>query len=413
MKKILYLDCASGISGDMFAAALLDLKLCDGRQVLDELRALNVDGFELEVSPTRSYGLAALNFDVKLEEHHHHHEHGHEEDSGHHHHHHEHRHLADIFAIFDRSGMSSGARELAKRIFTIVAEAEGKAHGLPVEQVHFHEVGAVDSIVDIAAAAILMDKIAPDAVVIREISEGSGFVHCQHGELPVPVPAVVNIAAAHALPLRFTDAKGEMVTPTGAAIAAAIRTADRLPERYTVAAVGLGAGKRDFGRPNILRAMLLQVEEAEVPAEGNGIWVLESNLDDCTGEALGLTMERLFAAGARDVHFLPCFMKKNRPAQLLRVICDEALIGRLESVIFETTTTIGIRRSRWERTVMARESVTVESGYGPVAVKRCRHGELVRCYPEFEGVRAVAEASGVPYQTVFDAARCEAEKRER
>ena len=136
MKKILYLDCASGISGDMFAAALLDLKLCDGQQVLNELYDLHVDGFELEVSPTRSYGLAALNFDVKLEEHHHHHEHGHEEDSGHHHHHHEHRHLADIFAIFDRSGMSSGARELAKRIFTIVAEAEGKAHGLPVEQLN-------------------------------------------------------------------------------------------------------------------------------------------------------------------------------------------------------------------------------------------------------------------------------------
>lgn len=398
--KLLYLEGASGISGDMTVAALLDLGA--SREKLDAvLKSMNLEGFEYQVSRKSSYGIAGTDFDVILHDHHHH-EHEHE-----HGHHHEHRNLDDVCAVIDRGTMTDGARELAKKIFRIVAEAESKAHGVPVSEVHFHEVGAIDSIVDIVSAAVLIDDLGIRECVVTGLAEGSGYVHCQHGDLPVPVPAVLNIAQAHGIALRTSAANGEMVTPTGIAIAAALRTRDRLPAEYKVEKVGIGLGKRDFGRANILRAMIL--EETLDPEQ---MYVLETNIDDATGEALGLALEKLMAAGASDAHFLPCFMKKNRPAYLLRVIAAAPEIPALERILFESTTTIGMRKLPVDRICMDRKNRTVKLPFGTVSVKRCTWNGVVRNYPEYESVRALAERTGKEFQLVFALAKQAAEELE-
>lgn len=395
-KRMLYLEGASGISGDMTVAALLDLGASQ-EKLEAALESLRLEGYDCVVSRKTSYGLDGVDFDVRL------HDHDHEHD-GACHHHHEHRNLSDVYEVIDRGVMTDGARALAKRIFLIVAEAEAAAHGVPLEQVHFHEVGAIDSIVDVVSAAVLVDDLGIDECVVDGLTEGRGFVRCQHGELPVPVPAVLNVARAFSIPLRRADVQGEMVTPTGIGIAAALRTRDSLPGKYRVEGVGVGLGKRDFGRANFLRAMILVEEEeawAEACTSDEKVWILECNIDDSTGEMLGLALERLMEAGARDAHFTPCFMKKNRPAYLLRVIADEERIGELEEVIFDVTTTIGIRRYRVERSCMQRTMAEVETPFGQVAVKVCAGAGVWRCYPEFESVKRLSDASGVDFQTIF------------
>ena len=253
---MLYIEGAAGISGDMTVGALLSLGASQERlkEVLDSLKL--GDEFSYVISEKASYGIAGTDFDVILPHRHHHHEHGH-----HHHHHHEHRNLADVEAIIDRGEMSDRARSLAKKAFRFVAEAEAKAHGKPLEEVHFHEVGAIDSIVDIVSAAVLFDDLGETECVVTGLTEGSGTVMCAHGELPVPVPAVLNIAAATGVPLRVSDVKGECVTPTGIALAAAFRTREALPAAYRVKGVGIGLGKRDYGRPAILRIMKIEAAE--------------------------------------------------------------------------------------------------------------------------------------------------------
>lgn len=399
-KRMLYLEGASGISGDMTVAALLDLGASQ-EKLEAVLESLRLEGYDCVVSRKSSYGLDGVDFDVRL----HDHDHDHDHDGAGHHHHHEHRNLSDVYEVIDRGVMTDGARALAKRIFLIVAEAEAAAHGVPLEQVHFHEVGAIDSIVDVVSAAVLVDDLDIDECVVDGLTEGRGFVRCQHGELPVPVPAVLNVARAFSIPLQRADVQGEMVTPTGIGIAAALRTRDSLPGRYRVEGVGVGLGKRDFGRANFLRAMILVEEEEEAGAEAcpsdEKVWILECNIDDSTGEMLGLALERLMEAGARDAHFTPCFMKKNRPAYLLRVIADEERIGELEEVIFDATTTIGIRRYRVERSCMQRAMAEVETPFGLVAVKVCAGAGVRRCYPEFESVKRLSDASGVDFQTIF------------
>jgi uncharacterized protein (TIGR00299 family) protein len=430
-KQILYLECATGISGDMTVAALLDLG-ASKIKLLAALESLNVEGYSVSIGRANSHGVDACSFDVELEHEHHHehhheheheheaalehehhheaheHEHGHHHDHEHghehhheHHHPHEHRNLADVTAILNSGSLSPRARELALKIFGIVAEAESKAHGKPVEEVHFHEVGAIDSIVDIAAAAVCLDDLGIDDVIVSGLSEGTGFVECQHGMLPIPVPAVANIAAAHGLPLRILPGvEGEMVTPTGAAIAAAIRTRSALPGSFTIAKIGLGAGKRDFGMPNVLRAMLIE-ETARTDAPPAEITILETNIDDSTGEALGLAMESLLDAGALDVHYIPVFMKKNRPAWLLRVICRNADVSELERIIFTQTSSIGIRRLPAGRTCLARTVVNVALPAGTVQVKKCCFDGRTFYYPEYESVKALAAASGVPFADLF------------
>ena len=251
---MLYIEGAAGISGDMTVGALLSLGASQERlkEVLVSLKL--GDEFSYVISEKASYGIAGTDFDVILPHRHHHHEHGHH----HHHHHHEHRNLVDVESIIDRGEMSDRARSLAKRAFRFVAEAEAKAHGKPLDEVHFHEVGAIDSIVDIVSAAVLFDDLGETECVVTGLTEGSGTVMCAHGELPVPVPAVLNIAAATGVPLRVSDVKGECVTPTGIALAAAFRTRETLPPAYRVKGVGIGLGKRDYGRPAILRIMKIE-----------------------------------------------------------------------------------------------------------------------------------------------------------
>lgn len=419
MGKTLYLEGASGISGDMTVAALLDL---GGNQekMLNVLQSLPMhDEFHCHIAGAESHGIAGCSFNVHChnsEEHHehhhdhgdHHHEHHHDHDHheehhhGHHHHHahHEHRNLSDVLNILKQAKMSEKAYTLAEKIFRIVAEAEAKAHGLPIDQVHFHEVGAVDSIVDIAAAAVLLDDLDITDCVVQSLAEGSGYVNCQHGRLPVPVPAVLNIAQAHDIILKNTPVNGEMVTPTGIAIAAAVRTKDALPVNYRIKAIGIGVGKRDFGHANILRAMI--IEDCDLKPEN--VLVLESNIDDATGELLGLAMEKIMQAGALDVSYTPCFMKKNRPGYLLRVIAPAAKIAEIEYAIFANTTTIGIRRYPVERSTMERQAVELATPYGVIKAKKCTWLDIVRIYPEHESVKAAAANADVPYKKVFDAA---------
>lgn len=399
-KRILWIDGTYGISGDMFVAALLDLG-ADRKKLDSVLTSLRLEGFSCSVSQKNSYGISGCDFDVELESEHSHHEH----------HTHEHRNLADVYAVIDRGSMTDRARTLAKRIFRMVADAEAEAHGKAVEEVHFHEVGAIDSIVDIVAASVLFDDLAPDGCALSELSEGRGTVHCAHGDLPVPVPAVMNLARVHGIALRITETRGEMVTPTGIAIAAALRTDTALPPGFTIERTGIGLGKRDFARPNFLRVSLIVPENAPA-ADDEKLVMLEANIDDATGEELALALETLMAAGARDVHYLPCVMKKNRPAWLLRVLVDEVLLPKMERLVFSTTSTIGLRRIPVQRTRMDRRSIDVPLADGPtVSVKVCSYDGLVRCYPEFESVKAASAALGRPFRSVYSEAAANAEKQ--
>lgn len=329
----------------------------------------------------------------------HHHEHGH---GGHHHH--EHRNLTDCLDIIDRTEMTDSARALARKIFTIIGEAEAKAHSKPLEEVHFHEVGAVDSIVDIVAAAVLFDSLGVSEVIIPALYEGTGTIRCQHGVLPVPVPAVMNIISAHDIPLQITGARGEYVTPTGAAIAAALRTDSALPASFRVVKTGLGAGKRDYKeRTNILRAVL--IEETESP-DKDAIVKLESDLDDCTGEILGYTLEKLMNAGALDVHYTPIFMKKNRPGWEITVLCRPEKKEAMEEILFSETTTIGIREfENVSRTILAREEKEIETPFGPALAKVVSHQGKTYVYPEYDSVKALAEKTGVPLKVIYSAVK--------
>ena len=439
MGKTLYLECYSGISGDMTVAALLDLGA--DREVLEKtLGSLGVDGFRTEITRVKKSGLDACDFAVILDEAHEnhdhdmeylhghlyerhghdhgeHHEHSHSEHNEHHHgaehhhvhehrhgeephaHHHEHRGMKEIREILLSSSMTDRAKEIALSVFEILAAAEAKAHGVPVDQVHFHEVGAVDSIVDVAAAAVCLDNLDVTEVIVPKLCEGTGTVRCQHGILPVPVPAVAYIVEQNHLNLRITNVEGELVTPTGAAIAAAVRTSDVLPDRFTIEKTGLGAGKRQYACPGFLRAMIIRPEDN---SEKDRIYRLETDIDDCTGETLGLTMDKLFAAGAREVHYTPVYMKKNRPAYELIVICTEEKIRKMEEVIFRETTTIGVRRIPMERTVLKRRQQNIKTPFGEAEAKICTlpDGREV-CYPEYESVQSLAAEAGLGFQEMY------------
>ena len=319
---------------------------------------------------------------------------------------HVHRNIHDIFEIIDRLDASDRVKNLARRMFEIVAGAESKAHGIPVSEVHFHEVGAIDSIVDVISAAFCLEDLGIHRVVVSPLSEGHGFARCQHGLMPVPVPATANIAAAQGLELTLRDVEGEMVTPTGAAIAAAFRTEAALPKKYQIEKIGIGAGNKDFAHANILRAMLLTDKTVEVETGKDGhdesfMWVMEANLDDCTGEALGYAMEVLLEAGARDVWYTPAYMKKNRPAYVLHVLTTAEKWEELEQLVFSCTTTIGVRRYPVERTILPREVKEIQTRYGAAKVKICKRGGVDMCYPEYESVRAICRETGKCFMEVF------------
>ena len=461
MGKTLYLECYSGISGDMTVAALLDLGV--DRAVLDRvLKSLKVSGFETKISRVVKSGIDACDFDVVLDKEHENHDHDMEYLHGHHHkghennhfydhnhvhedkaehfhshehnhahgagsaqdrHHHEHCGIKEITYIIEHSAMNENAKKIALRIFEILAEAESKAHNVPVDQVHFHEVGAVDSVVDIVSVAVCLDDLDVTEVIVPVLCEGRGTVRCQHGILPIPVPAVANIVNANHLYLKMTEIEGELVTPTGAAIVAAVKTKDKLPETFEIQKIGIGAGKRQYECPGILRAMIIsqsaetdeakaQSEEFKNPEIGNNpkaenqetkdtIIKMETNIDDCSGEVLGFVMERLMKAGARDVHYVPVFMKKNSPAWVLNVICKEEDMETLQNIIFEETTTIGIRYSRMERTILPRETRTLPTPWGEVLAKVCTLNGKEQLYPEYESVVQLSREKEIPFAEIY------------
>lgn len=448
MDKKLYLDCGSGISGDMFVAAMIDLG-ADPDALEKALDSLSADGFFVEIGRVKKSGIDCCDFHVRLdddcenhdhdmdylygnltpaagsgcscheepdrEEHHCHcHEEGHDGEA--HHccrqekdHHHTHRGLAEILPMIDACDMTETAKALARKIFRIIGEAEAKAHGLPLDEVHFHEVGALDSIVDVVAAAVTFDSLHIKEVIVPKLTEGTGTVRCRHGVMPVPVPATVNIVSAYKIPMELTGAKGEYVTPTGAAIAAAISTSHQLPPSFVIKKAGLGAGKRAYtDRSGILRAFLIQGEENE---GRDKVVKLETDIDDCSGEVLGYVMKKLFKAGAKDVHYAPVFMKKNRPAWELTVICGEDKAEELEQIIFTETTTIGIREYPLMRSILNREEKEVETVYGKAAVKQVTFGDMTRAYPEYDTVKKLAKKNKVPFMDVFDAVKEAAKKK--
>lgn len=436
----LYLECNYGISGDMAVAALLDAG-ADRTALEKALASIPVKGFKTEIKRVEKNGVSCLDFNVILDSEHENHDHdmnylfGHENaeynhghgeylhEHTHHHseaeehshaaqhelvHHHEHRNLHDVLEIIDKTEMTENARKLAHKIFGIIAQAESKAHSKPVEEVHFHEVGAVDSIVDVIALAVCLDSLHVEKIFVPFLCEGTGTVRCQHGILPVPVPAVANIVKEYSVPLKIITERGEFVTPTGAAFVAAVATEFSLPKNFVLKKIGMGAGKRDYGVPNIVRAMLVETAEKINPenqltsAFHDKIIKLETNIDDSTGEALGFVMDELFASGALDVHYLPCFMKKNRPAWLLVVLCKVEDAAKMEKIIFTYTTTIGIRKAKMERTCLARSKCSVEVFGESAEVKVVDvYGEK-RFYPEYERVSRIAQKTKKPFGEVYN-----------
>ena len=386
----LYLECYSGISGDMTVAALLDLGV-PGEYLMKELEKLHLDGYEIKISKTKKNQITATDFDVILkdehkEEHGHKHAHTHvnDEDVKECHeqeHSQEHTHVHNSYReikefILD-SKLSDRVKEMILKIFQVIAEAEAQVHGTAVDEVHFHEVGAVDSIVDISAAAICLDYLGFDSIVTSEIWEGKGHVWCQHGRIPVPAPAVLAIFSKSQTRLHLSGVQGEMVTPTGAGIVAALSGENQLPDSFVIEKIGIGAGKKDFSHANVLRAMILNTEkekkavhehkhkysheqehsythcheEQEIEKKKTAVnetkeemrnkdeqrgfhdvqtetvCVMETNVDDCSGEQLGYAREVLLKAGALDVCCMPLYMKKGRPAYLFQIICKPAVIS--------------------------------------------------------------------------------------
>lgn len=440
--SILYLECNSGISGDMTVAALLDLG-ADRQILLDALSSLPLTGYSIEIKDVYKSGIRACDFNVILDHDNHDHDmdylhdhahsitdehdhthshnlsdeheqihrhdhsmtagdvHGHDTDESQHihHHHHDARNLNDITKIIQVGQLSPGAKDLALKIFQILAEAEAAVHGKTLEEIHFHEVGAVDSIVDIVAVAVCIDNLSPSGIVISALTDGKGQIRCQHGLIPVPVPAVTAIAMQNDLTLNISDVEGELVTPTGAAIAAAVRTATTLPKEFRIRRIGFGAGKRDYAATGLLRAMLLQPLSKDTH---DTILSLETNVDDCSGEALSYTMQLLLDAGALDAFCIPIYMKKNRPACLLKVLCNPEQRAEMESIIFRNTTTIGIRIQEMQRTKLPRKIFALETPWGMADVKCCTYGNDTYYYPENDSVSRLAKQNGTGFTEMYN-----------
>lgn len=440
--SILYLECNSGISGDMTVAALLDLG-ADRQILLDALSSLPLTGYSIEIKDVYKSGIRACDFNVILDHDNHDHDmdylhghahsitdehdhthshnlsdeheqihrhdhsmtvgdvHGHDTDESQHihHHHHDARNLNDITKIIQVGQLSSRAKDLALKIFQILAEAEAAVHGKTLEEIHFHEVGAVDSIVDIVAVAVCIDNLSPSGIVISALTDGKGQIRCQHGLIPVPVPAVTAIAMQNDLTLNISDVEGELVTPTGAAIAAAVGTATTLPKEFRIRRIGFGAGKRDYAATGLLRAMLLQPLSKDTH---DTILSLETNVDDCSGEALSYTMQLLLDAGALDAFCIPIYMKKNRPACLLKVLCNPEQRAEMESIIFRNTTTIGIRIQEMQRTKLPRKIFALETPWGMADVKCCTYGNDTYYYPENDSVSRLAKQNGTGFTEMYN-----------
>ena len=412
--KTLYLECTMGAAGDMLTAALLELTE-DRQAFIDKMNALGLPGVTVAAEPAVKCGITGTHMKVTVNgaeeepedvhdghhhDHHHDHDHGHDHhhdhDHDHHHdheHHHHHASVADIEALIDGLKVSDKVKADAKAVYALIADAESRVHGRPVSEIHFHEVGTMDAAADVIGVCLLMEQLAPEQVIASPVHTGSGHVHCAHGILPVPAPATALLLEG--IPSYGGQVKGELCTPTGAALLRyfASRFGDR-PVMAT-AAVGYGMGKKDFEQANCLRAFL-----GESEGQREQITKLECNLDDMTGEEIGFALEQLFKAGARDAWTQAVGMKKSRPGVLLSVVCLPEDADGLAAVMMKYTSTLGIRRQDLSRYTLRRGIETVGTPYGEVRVKRASGMGVERAKPEYDDLAALAEKHGVPLETI-------------
>ena len=381
--RIAYLDCASGISGDMTLGALVDAGV-DLAALNAAVGSLGLPGCRLVANEVKKRGFRAIQVTVESEP-----EHGH-------------RHLHQIQAMIDRGSLTDRQKDLARRIFAKLAEAEAKVHGTALEKVHFHEVGAADSIADIVGAAVGWDLLGVDRIVASPIPTGTGKVRIAHGECSIPAPATAELLRG--IPVAESSVPHELTTPTGAAILATLVHAFGPLPSMTIERIGCGAGQRDLDeQPNLLRLLVGTAADA---GDGEQVWVIETNLDDISGELIGYCTGRLWDAGALDVFTTAIQMKKNRPGVKLSVLCEAAAIQAVEAILFEETTTLGVRRWPVSRSVLARRAHSVQTIWGPVEGKVGWLAGVPRGFaPEFEACRRIAAEHNVPLRTVYDAAQ--------
>ena len=438
--KILYYDCFAGISGDMNLGAMIDLGV-DASYLIGELQKLQLEGYEIRVSQQQRKGITGTQVDVILtdeqehthdHDHDHHHSHGHEHPGhshGHHHgpfsfleglkrriipeyykgleqlykqeHEHGHRNLKAIEKIINESSLSEKVKTMSMDIFRIVAQAEGKIHGKPIDEVHFHEVGAVDSIVDIVGAAICIDYLAPDRIIASPVEMGGGFVNCAHGRFPVPAPATLEIMKGK--PMKSGAVQVETATPTGVAILAAL--ADEFTETpaFSIVKTGYGIGHRDTEIPNVLRVCIGDTKELPLTGKTVDAVVMECNIDDMIPERYAYVMERLFEAGADDVYLQNIMMKKSRPAVMVSVLCAPDKKPALEHLLLTETSTLGVRFYFVKKSMLDRRAGTVETPWGQVRIKDAYYqGEKLRSKPEYDDCAAIARKHGFSIEKVYE-----------
>lgn len=382
--KTLYFDCFAGASGDMILGAMVAAGV-DPDALREQLSLLNVEGFKIDFETTDRSGLSATYARVVTT------------DQS------KHRHLSHVRRIIEESGVTDAAKELAIRIFIRLAEAEARVHNEPIEKVHFHEVGALDAIVDVVGAAICFDLLKIDRFVCSPLHVGSGMIQMAHGRFPIPPPAVTELLRG--VPFYSGDIKGELLTPTGAAIITTVCTEYGPIPRIKVDRTGYGAGTREYDNfPNVLRVLIGETEQDDAASER--LWMIETNLDDASPQIIGHVMDRVFDLGALDCYFTPVQMKKNRPGVLLSVLCGPEEKEAVMKLLFLETTTLGVRSYEVERRALRRNVVTVETQYGPIFVKVAYlNGRVVNEMPEFEQCREAAIRADVPLKLVEEAAR--------
>lgn len=383
--RIAHFDCFSGISGDMVLGAVIDAGV-PVEAIRTMLGSLGVP-ITLEVERVKRNGIAGTKVSVIAPD---------QED---------YRFLPDVEAIIARGQLTDRQRELALAIFRKLAVAEATVHGMPLERVHFHEVGALDSIADIIGSAVGLDLLGVEKFTSRSVPTGHGTVKCAHGLMPIPAPAVAELLKG--VPIAASVVKGELTTPTGAAILTTVVTEFTETPAITVQTIGHGAGTKDFlEQPNLLRLLVGEAHPMKrVGFAQDSVWVLETNLDDVPGEVIGYCIEQLFAAGALDVFTLPLQMKKQRPGVLLSVIADDEHQLALEAILFRETATFGVRRHRVERSKLHRESVTVDSPWGPVKAKKGWRDGMTVVTPEYDDCARIAREKNIPLREVYDTVR--------
>ena len=398
--RTLFFDCFAGISGDMTLGALVGAGV-DERALAEQLELLDVEGYEISFEKVDRSGISATRAVVRLTR---------EE--------HQHRHLSEIQKIISGSRLGEGIKDRALKIFARLAEAEARVHNIPVERIHFHEVGAVDAIVDVVGACIGFELLGIERFAASALHVGSGTVEMAHGRFPVPPPAVAELLRG--APVYSTDIKGELVTPTGAAIVSTLCESFGAIPSMRLQTTGYGAGTREYKDfPNVLRILVGETDATgvvadESGAEGDEVLVLvETNVDDVSPQVLGYMLEQAFAHGALDCYFTHVQMKKNRPGVLVSILCRTAEREAMLELLFAETPTLGVRHSVVRRRALERESVTVETEFGTIAVKLGRlRGRVVSATPEFEECREAAQRVGVPLQDVQEAARAAYQRTE-